>query len=315
MMNDDSERVRVDERGTDLDAAKQTLATAYHGISWDAGPTDAPFTYRYAAACDAAMTLRAVQFDGRLTGEMPAGDDLVVQWITRGVGILGDGPNAIELTPGRPQMWPNDAFAFRFEDYDQRLVQVNRTAVDAVAAERGMTTGRFDHTAQPDQTAMRQWRQTVQLISATTMDRDASPLLQAEMGLLAAVSMLELYPQVTVDLPPELLLPRNARIRQVVEYVHEHAHLPITSTDLAEMSHLSLRALQAAFGRTLGMSPNAYIRAVRLDRIRIELLASDPANTNVADVAQYWGFAHAGRFSAAYAERHGEYPSQTLRRA
>jgi transcriptional regulator GlxA family with amidase domain len=52
---------------------------------------------------------------------------------------------------------------------------------------------------------------------------------------------------------------------------------------------------------------------VRLDRIRIELLHADPVTTNVADVAAYWGFAHPGRFSATYAARYGEYPSDTLR--
>ncbi len=135
------------------------------------------------------------------------------------------------------------------------------------------------------------------------------------MSRLAAVSFLELYPQATADLPPELLLPRNERLRHVVEYVHEHAHLPITSTDLAMLANLSLRALQAAFTRVLGVSPNTYIRQVRLDRIQTELLQADPSTTNVADVAKYWGFAHAGRFSSVYAARHGEYPRATLRRS
>lgn len=310
-------RIRVDERGDDVVRARETLATAYAGISWTADTTDVPFTYRYAAAGDDAMTLRAVQFDGHLAGEMPAGEDFVVQWITRGSGILDLGRQELHLQAGRPQMWPNQAFRFDFHDYDQRLVQVNRHAVDEVAFERGVTVAgtRFDHTAQPSDTAMRQWRQTVHLISATTMDRAASPLLQAEMGRLAAVSFLELYPQATADFPSALLLPRNARIRHVVEYVHEHAHLPITSTDLAALANLSLRALQASFGRVLGMSPNAYIRSVRLDRIRTELVHGEPSATAVADVARHWGFAHAGRFSAAYAKQFGEYPSETLRRA
>lgn len=316
MTDQPPDRIRVDERGDDLSRARQTLATAYAGIAWTADTTDTPFTYRYAAVGDDAMTLRAVQFDGRLTGELPAGEDFVVQWITRGTGVLDLGREELHLQPGRPQMWPNDAFRFDFQDYDQRLVQVNRGAVDEVAAERGVTVAgaRFDHTVQPDERAMRQWRQTVHLISTTTMARSAPPLLQAEMGRLAAVSFLELYPQATADLPPALLLPRNARIRHVVEYVHEHAHLPITSTDLATLANLSLRALQAAFGRLLGMSPNAYIRSVRLDRIRTELLRGDPSAVTVSDVALRWGFAHAGRFSGAYAKQFGEYPSETLRR-
>jgi AraC-like DNA-binding protein len=317
MTDPDPATVRVDERGDSLADAERTLTTAYAGIDWSADATDVPFRYRYAASGDAAMTLRSVQFSGRLAGEMPAGDDFVVQWITRGTGVLDVGQREIHLQPGQPQMWPGTAFEFAFEDYDQRLVQVNRSAVDVIAAERGVavTRAKFDHAAQPDDTAMRQWRQTVHLISATTMDRAASPLLQAEMGRLAAVSLLELYPQATADLPAELLLPQHARIRHVAEYVHEHAHLPITSTDLATLSNLSLRALQVSFQRVMGMSPNAYIRQVRLERIRTELLAAEPATTNVADVARYWGFAHPGRFSATYAAKYGEYPSDTLHRS
>jgi AraC-like DNA-binding protein len=317
MTDPDPATVRVDERGDSLADAERTLATAYAGIDWSADTTDVPFSYRYAASGDAAMTLRSVQFSGRLAGEMPAGDDFVVQWITRGTGVLDVGQREIHLQPGQPQMWPGTAFEFAFEDYDQRLVQVNRSAVDVIAAERGVavTRAKFDHAAQPDDTAMRQWRQTVHLISATTMDRAASPLLQAEMGRLAAVSLLELYPQATADLPAELLLPQHARIRHVAEYVHEHAHLPITSTDLATLSNLSLRALQVSFQRVMGMSPNAYIRQVRLERIRTELLAAEPATTNVADVARYWGFAHPGRVSATYAAKYGEYPSDTLHRS
>jgi AraC-like DNA-binding protein len=315
MTDDTTDRIRVDERGHDLSAARATLTTAYAGIAWSAEETSAQFSYRYAAAGDANMTLRAVQFDGVLTGEMPDGDDYVVQWITRGTGVLDLGRRAIHLAPGVPQMWPNEAFRFAFEDYDQRLVQVNRRLVADIGTERGLDTSafRFDHTAEPDAAAMRRWRQTVHLISTTTMDRAASPLLQGEMGRLAAVSLLELYPQRLVDLPERLLLPRNARLRTVVEYVHENAHLPITTSDLARLADLSLRSLQEGFRRHLGTTPNGYLRGVRLDRIRDELLHADPGRTNVAHVARHWGFAHAGRFSAAYAERFGEYPSATLR--
>jgi AraC-like DNA-binding protein len=315
MTDETTDRIRVDERGHDLTAARATLASAYAGVAWSADRTAAEFSYRYAAAGDASMTLRAVQFAGLLSGEMPDGDDYVVQWITRGTGVLDLGRREIHLEPGRPQMWPNEAFQFAFEDYDQRLVQVNRQLVADIGAERGLDTSafRFDHTAEPDAAAMRRWRQTIHLISSTTMDRAASPLLQVEMGRLAAASLLELYPQQRVTLPEGLLLPRNAHLRTVVEYVHENAHLPITTSDLARLAGLSLRSLQEGFRRHLGTTPNSYLRGVRLDRIHAELLHADPVRTNVAQVARYWGFAHAGRFSAAYAERFGEYPSATLR--
>ena len=63
-----------------------------------------------------------------------------------------------------------------------------------------------------------------------------------------------------------------------------------------------------------GTSPTAYIRHVRLDRARQDLLAAAPGDVLVSDVARRWGFANLGRFSAAYAERFGEYPRDTLAR-
>ena len=316
MTDDLPPRIREHARGNDLDEARDVLAAAYDGVAWTADSTTSDFRFRYSAAGDAAMTLRAVEFTGHLDGEMPEGEDFVVQWITRGSGVLDDGRDRLTLQAGRPQIWPDQTFRFSFDDYSQRLVQVNRSAVEEIAAERGSAAGavRFDHTATPDDRAMRIWKNSVTLISQTVLDRDASPLLQAEMSRLGALALLELYPVTAAALPDELLLPRNAHLRRAVEYVHEHAHLPITSTDVAHVAALSLRALQQAFQRQLGVSPNGYLRRVRLDRVRETLLRADPATTTVSDVAKHWGFAHAGRFSAAYAEQHGEYPSETLRR-
>jgi AraC-like DNA-binding protein len=263
------------------------------------------------------MTLRTIRFAGHLDGVMTPSEDFVVQWTTTGSGTISTGNEQIRTEPGRPQLWPQQGAAFSYDDYDQRIVQINRAALETVAAERGSAPGalQLDHTVRPDERALQVWRSSVQLISHTVMDQHASPLLQAEMGRLGALALLELYPVVSASLPAELLLPKNRHIRAAVEYVHEHAHLPITTNDIAQVANLSLRALQHAFHRTFAVTPNAYIRQVRLDRVRDALLTGDPATVSIADTARQWGFAHAGRFSAAYAARHGEYPRDTLRRA
>jgi AraC-like DNA-binding protein len=313
----DERRFRVDAHGDDLDEALDVLAHAYEGIEWHAENSDAPFSYRYTSAGDQFMSLRAVRFEGRIEGEMPPGDDLVMQWITRGQGTLDVGPDEVRMEAGQPRLWPSVPFRFAFSDYDQRLVQISRSTVDGLAAERGFTPAqlRFDHTVEPRQEAMALWRNSVTLISRSVLDGEASPLLQAEMGRLGAIALMELYPQQGSPLPDELLLPRNAHVRAAIEHVHAHVQLPLTSVDLAEVAHVSVRALQQAFQKHVGTTPNGYIRALRLDRIREELLVSDPHGASVAEVAKRWGFAHAGRFAAAYAEKFGEYPSETLERA
>ena len=315
-MNDhELTHIRDESESTDLEVAREFLAEAYAGQQWSADQTRQPFSFRYTAVGDQAMTLRTIRFDGHLDGVMTPSEDFVVQWTTKGRGTITTDAGTIEMEHGRPQLWPQQGAAFSYDDYDQRIVQINRSALETVAGERGIVAGnlQLDHTVRPDDRALQVWRSSVQLISHTVMDRHASPLLQAEMGRLGALALLELYPVVSSSLPDELLLPKNSHIRLAVEYVHEHAHLPITTNDVAQVANLSLRALQHAFQRVFEMSPNAYLRQVRLDRVRDALLAGDPATTNVGDVARHWGFAHAGRFSAAYAEQHGEYPRDTLR--
>ncbi|MEX5302817.1 helix-turn-helix domain-containing protein [Kocuria sabuli] len=54
-------------------------------------------------------------------------------------------------------------------------------------------------------------------------------------------------------------------------------------------------------------------RAGRLEAAHADLLAADPTTgSTVAEVAARWGFAHQGRFAAAYRPRYGQAPSTTL---
>jgi AraC-like DNA-binding protein len=83
--------------------------------------------------------------------------------------------------------------------------------------------------------------------------------------------------------------------------------------DLAREVHLSTRALQQAFARSVGMSPMRYLRQVRLARVHADLRDSFAEETTVAEVAARWGFLHHGHFAAAYRTRYGHSPAHTLR--
>ncbi|MGR7000479.1 helix-turn-helix domain-containing protein [Yinghuangia aomiensis] len=50
-----------------------------------------------------------------------------------------------------------------------------------------------------------------------------------------------------------------------------------------------------------------------LARAHDDLRGADPAATTVTEVSLRWGFAHQGRFAAAYRRRYGVPPSTTLR--
>lgn len=105
------------------------------------------------------------------------------------------------------------------------------------------------------------------------------------------------------------VLPRH--VRRAQDYLQAHAHEPVDAETLAEIAGVSLRSLYAGFKDFCGMSPMQYLRELRLERARADLLAG---GHSVAGIALRWGFGHLGRFSADYKSRFGEHPSDTLRR-
>src|SRR4029078_5881038 len=73
------------------------------------------------------------------------------------------------------------------------------------------------------------------------------------------------------------------------------------------------RTLHKRFRRFLSCTPMEFLRDLRLDRVRQDLLEASPG-ANITEVAMRWGLTHLGRFAARYRERYGESPSATLRR-
>jgi AraC family ethanolamine operon transcriptional activator len=84
--------------------------------------------------------------------------------------------------------------------------------------------------------------------------------------------------------------------------------------DLCLHTSVSERTLQYAFRDQLGLTPNTYLRLLRLNGVRAELVTSSAEVTSVTQVATRWGFLHLGRFARAYRELFKEAPSATLAR-
>lgn len=109
-------------------------------------------------------------------------------------------------------------------------------------------------------------------------------------------------------------LPGTARpIVRAAELIEAHAHEPLTVDDIAVAVGITARALQDGFRRSYDTTPMAFLRDVRMQRVRTDLMDADPTRTTVTAVALKWGFLHLGRFSVLYHRRFGETPSQTLR--
>jgi len=310
--------VRIEAQGREPDEAASFFARGYHGTGLVAERTELDFGYRHTAVGDASLTLRTSRFSGEIRGTIEPPGEHVVQWISRGRGVMDLGRDEVQVVPGQPVVFPaGRPFSFSFADFHQNLVHVDDGVLDAVAAEReGALPGTlvFDHAAAVDPADLRTWHLVMRQVARTTLAGDVSPLLRTEMARTVAGAVLDTFAHTSTPVPEAVLAPRNASLRQAVEFVHASAHLPVTSADVARHAGLTARGLQQAFARHLETTPTEYLRAVRLDRVREELRSASPEVTSVADVARRWAFAHLGRFSAAYVRRFGEYPRETLQR-
>jgi AraC-like DNA-binding protein len=102
-------------------------------------------------------------------------------------------------------------------------------------------------------------------------------------------------------------------IARAVEAIHDEPERPYTMAALAQIAELSPRCLRYEFHRQVGVPLMAYLRQVRLVRAHADLLAADPDETTVAEVARRWGFPSAGHFAVRYRAHFGVPPAHTLR--
>ena len=105
---------------------------------------------------------------------------------------------------------------------------------------------------------------------------------------------------------------KDAAFIQAVAYIEKHAGDPLTVRGLVRSTGVSERTLEYVFRERLGLSPKAYIRTYRLNRVRRDLIKSSQFAVKIADIANSWGFWHMGQFAKDYRKFFGELPSETL---
>jgi AraC-like DNA-binding protein len=115
-----------------------------------------------------------------------------------------------------------------------------------------------------------------------------------------------------VNGPERSIAPWQVRI--VEEFILENADQPLSLGDLAVIGGVTARSLQYTFRRHRGCSPMEFLRRVRLERVRNELVHATP-DTTVTSAAMRWGFLHLSRFAAEFRARFNESPSETLSRS
>ena len=134
----------------------------------------------------------------------------------------------------------------------------------------------------------------------------SAPLMAESIALQAARVLAA-----TLDEPSRDTAGGDSALGRAVVFIKDRLCDPLAMEDIAWEAGVSIRRLQVLFQGALGCTPRDYILQQRLDRAR-DLLRRHLVAT-VTDAAMASGISHLGRFSASYASRFGETPSQTLR--
>jgi AraC-like DNA-binding protein len=317
MNSEPPEDHRFQVRGTDPEEAADTFRRAYGG-PFSITPASREFSFRYAYLGNDRLTLRTSSCAGTLTGTVPHLRDYVVSWFRFGSGMLNWHRFTRQGSTSEPFLFPLERkFDLSFTQHRQNLIHFAPDFLEGVATEFHAGPRQrvsFDHEADADPSALARWRTAISDATTAIMDAVTTPLLRFNAELTLARVLLMLFPWRAWDVPQVLREPSGSRARVALDFMQHHAREPITPADAARAAGLHTRSLQQATQRHLGISPTVYLRNVRLDRARTDLLQHAPGTATVASVARDWGFSNLGRFASNYRVRFGEKPNETLRK-
>jgi AraC-like DNA-binding protein len=213
---------------------------------------------------------------------------------------------------------PDDDIDMRWADRTEMLIlQFERDALERRAGELlgapPPAPLRFAAALDGTTARMRGWLRIVHLIRAELERREGlagAPQVVVQLEELAMTAFLLAQPSNYYELLGLEPAPASSRaVRRAVDYMHANASEPLTLAAVARAAGVGSRSLQAAFRRDLGTTPTAYLRDLRLDRAHAEFA---DGGVTVTEIALRCGFAHPGRFAAAYRSRFGVSPSADL---
>lgn len=106
--------------------------------------------------------------------------------------------------------------------------------------------------------------------------------------------------------------PRPAYVSKAQVFIKKNLGETIGPEDIAEAVGVSTRALFAGFKTYLNTTPMRYLKDRRLEMVRNMLSSMEPRQTSITTIAMDYGFLHLGHFCAAYKQKFGELPRDTL---
>lgn len=304
---------------TDPELAREFLNQAY-GIQVLVSNVREGMTRLAATRTDAGpFTVSDVTLPGDLTFGTTGSDTVSIDTVIAGTIQDDRAKDTNRYQPGDVVLgsWPQASFTSRTRRVRARALTLPVSLLYTVAGRAPSAPLRFVSPHPASAADRTRWTHTTGYIDTLLASpaAAASPLLIGSAARLLAAATLVVFPN-SWDTDPaarDRTDASTATLRRAIAFIDEHAARDISIADVAAAAHVTIRAVQIAFRRHYGTTPAGYLRRVRLERARQDLLAADPARESVTAVAYRWGFASPGQFTAAYQQAYGVTPDQTLR--
>lgn len=100
---------------------------------------------------------------------------------------------------------------------------------------------------------------------------------------------------------------RLEKVNNALQYINENFTSPITTAELADMSHFSLEYFCHIFKDTLGMSVKTYIKSLRIEKAEGLLKTTNMTST---EIALCCGFSDLNYFSRSFRQKNGCTPTE-----
>lgn len=265
------------------------------------------------------FTVSDMTLPGDLTFGITGSDTVSIDTVIAGTVQVDRAKDTNRYQPGDVMLgsWPQASFTSRTHRIRGRALTLPVSLLYTVAGRAPSAPLRFVSPRPASAADRTRWTNTTGYIDTLLASpaAAASPLIIGSAARLLAATVLVAFPN-SWDTDPaarDRTDASTATLRRAIAFIDEHAARDISVADVAAAAHVTIRAVQIAFRRHYGTTPAGYLRRVRLDRARQDLLAADPARESVTAVAYRWGFASPGQFTAAYQQAYGVTPDQTLR--
>lgn len=309
----------------DIDEVRDFVKTICSPHDFELNGKRAALGARFAAAQCGDLNFVHVTFgnvDIGVKSEEENTDGLLLYLVTDGFGRVRHGPKETEFSMSkgfiRDMSAPVDA---KQKDLGAYMIPVSKKKLkEHVLSLTGIETDMIDLCFNPEIDFVAPGgaivRNTI-LYIAEALDGPLrglnNPILTSQLEDMLFTQLLTLLPNSHQDVlngrPMTTVVPYH--IKRAREYIHAHADKKVGLAEIATAAGCSYRAVQRGFMDAYGVSPMAYLRTIRLRRIR-SLLLSGQGEGSISEIAQNLGFPHAGRFSQAYCREYGELPSETL---